>query len=159
MIGKIVSSMLRQPFEQGIMIPGDNTAHVNEDHSVQHAALVLATTGYNSIPVLDNEDHFVGVISLAAIIQVMFEIDDIEADNIDSLYVRDVMDPNYPVLKNEEDLDTMLHLLVDRNYVPVIDLNGVFKGIVTRKAMLKGVNYLAHRLEVEYNLTKKDCKK
>lgn len=159
MIGKIVSTMLTQPFENGIMIAGDNTAHVNEDHSVQHAALVLATTGYNSIPVLDNQDHFVGVISLAAIIQVMFELDDIDSDNIDSLYVRDLMDTDYPILKDQNDLDTMLHLLVDRNYIPIVDNNRVFQGIVTRKSMLKGVNYLAHRLESEYELIKKDCQK
>lgn len=161
MIGPIVEKMLNQPFEHGMLIDGNNVAHVNEDNALQHAALVLTNTGYNSIPVLDNDDHFVGIISLAAIIKIMFGLDDINPDKIHSLYVRDVMMTDYPVLRDENDLETALHLLVDHNYIPVVDEDYYFKGIVTRKSMLKAVNYLAHRLEAEYELTakKNHCQK
>lgn len=155
MIGPVVEEMLKKPFEEGMMIDGNNVAHVNEDNTLQHAALVLTNTGYNSIPVLDNDDHFVGIVSLAAIIKLMFDLDEIDAEKINSLYVRDIMVADYPMLYHAEDLETALHLLVDHNYVPVVDDEEHFKGIVTRKSMLKAVNYLAHRLEVEYDVEKR----
>jgi predicted transcriptional regulator len=45
---------------------------------------------------------------------------------------------------------------VDSNFIPVVDNEGVFEGIVTRKEILKSVNHLAHELELKYDVTEKE---
>lgn len=43
--------------------------------------------------------------------------------------------------------EEVLHLLVDASFLPVVDDNQRFKGIITRKEILKAVNHMAHELE------------
>ena len=38
--------------------------------------------------------------------------------------------------KADDDLDSMLDLLANQNYVPVVDNSGIFQGIITRKKVI-----------------------
>ena len=58
-------------------------------------------------------------------------------------------------MKTEILLEEILHLLVDQAFLAVVDENGVFTGILTRREVMKAVNYLAHDLEKEYTVEKK----
>ncbi|HCI0370879.1 TPA: CBS domain-containing protein, partial [Enterococcus faecium] len=39
------------------------------------------------------------------------------------------------------------HLLVDSPFLPVVTEDRIFKGIITRKELLKAVNFMVHELE------------
>lgn len=52
-------------------------------------------------------------------------------------------------------MEEILHLLVDQTFLAVVDEEGVFTGILTRREVMKAVNYLAHDLEKEYTVEKK----
>ncbi len=47
-------------------------------------------------------------------------------------------------------------MLVDQNYLCVVDKNGIFRGIITRKTLLKRINYMAHEFERIYDVRLKD---
>ncbi|GMC04309.1 hypothetical protein K4E_18530 [Enterococcus thailandicus] len=49
----------------------------------------------------------------------------------------------------------MLHLLVNSPFLPVVTEEKVFKGIITRKELLKAVNFMVHELERRNILTSK----
>lgn len=153
MIGPIMEKYL---FSEELMVPADNVAHVMPEHSAVHAALVLTSLGYNRIPVIDDEGYFVGSIGLSSLMKRMFELNDIDADNIDHLKVEDVMDRKNTVLVYPYSKEYLLHQLVDYNFLPVVDEKGLFLGIIPRKQVLKAVNALAHDLEKEFQLVKKE---
>ncbi len=73
---------------------------------------------------------------------------------IENLTVADVMEVNVPCVA-DNDLEDILHLLVNRSFLPRVDEQGIFCGIITRKEILKAVNHLVHRLEKEYILLAK----
>ncbi len=153
MIGKKTRELMEIP-ETDFIIPADNVATVLYNHPLEHALLVLSKVGYNQIPVLDSEDRLVGLISLANIVNHMMGLTGFDEKLIENLTVADVMEVNVPCV-DDNDLEDILHLLVNRSFLPRVDEQGVFCGIITRKEILKAVNHLVHRLEKEYVLLAK----
>ncbi len=99
---------------------------------------------------LDSSDHLVGLISLANIVDKMMDIDGFNSNVLGGLLVSDVMEVNVASLQQEDDLEDVLHLLVEASFLPIVDANNTFEGIITRKEILKSVNHLAHELEKRY---------
>ena len=50
----------------------------------------------------------------------------------------------------EKDIETQLHLLVDNNFLPVVDDQGGFQGMITRREWFKAFNYLARTFDDHY---------
>jgi predicted transcriptional regulator len=66
------------------------------------------------------------------------------------------MDKEIKTVQQPFNIEKVLNFLVDSNFIPVVDNEGVFEGIVTRKEILKSVNHLAHELELKYDVTEKE---
>lgn len=155
MLNKVMDDMIFQK-DETLMIPAENVAHVLDQHSLIHAMLVLTQVGYSRIPVLNEQGRFVGTVALANIVRTMFENEDIDARQLGSACVRDVMDTHnivtYLPLNHEE----ILHKLVNANFLPVLDQDDYFKGIIPRQKVLTGVNYLAHDIDKHYVIQSKE---
>ena len=146
MISPAIEQLMME-HEETMMIPAENVANVMKEHPLEHALLLLSQAGYSTIPVLDKEDHFVGLLSLNDIVKKMLGIDGIDTSNLEELTVADVMKTDVAVMRPDAELEDILHLLVDASFLPVVDDNQRFKGIITRKEILKAVNHMAHELE------------
>lgn len=146
MISPAIEQLMME-HEETMMIPAENVANVMKEHPLEHALLLLSQAGYSMIPVLDKEDHFVGLLSLNDIVKKMLGIDGIDTSNLEELSVADVMKTDVAVMRPDAELEDILHLLVDASFLPVLDHNGVFCGIVTRREILKAVNYTFHAFQ------------
>ncbi|MFV0558340.1 MAG: cyclic-di-AMP-binding protein CbpB [Enterococcus sp.] len=149
MIGPVVKKLLQEN-QENFLIPANNVATLMENHPLEHALLVLSKVGYSKIPVLDKHDQFVGLIGLSEIVGKMIDLTQIDAQNLVGLTVKDVMIDESVCINEQNDLEELLHLLVDHAFLPMVNEQQVFVGIVTRKALLKSVNHLAHELERRY---------
>ncbi|EOT28936.1 cyclic-di-AMP-binding protein CbpB [Enterococcus saccharolyticus] len=154
MIGKYTEALLMEN-QETFLVPADNVATVLYSHPLEHALLVLSKVGYAKIPVLDSEDHLVGLISLANIVDKMMGLTGFDMNQIEGLTVADVMEVNVPTIQNKDDLEDILHLLVQGSFLPVVNEDNVFEGIITRKEILKAVNHLVHELEKRYTVSTK----
>ena len=157
MIGKDTQALLLEN-QDNFLIPADNVATVMYNHSLDHALLVLSNVGYTKIPVLDKEDHFVGLLGLNDIVRKMVSLTDIDTDNLAGLTVADVMEIGVDYLTDESDLEDILHLLVNNSLLPMMNKERIFLGIITRKEILKCTNHLVHDLERRYQLVPKEDK-
>lgn len=146
MIGSAVKELLLEN-EEAFLVPAENVANVMCLNPLSHALLVLSQVRYSKIPVLDKGDRFVGLISLADVVDKMFEINAVDFQQLKDFTVADVMEVNVPVIGENWELEDVLHLLVDVPFLPVVNDNKKFKGIITRKELLKSVNHMAHELE------------
>lgn len=138
-----------------MVIPADNVANVMKENPLEHALLVLSQVGYSSIPVLDKDDRFVGLLTLTDVVSKMMELDEIDSDNLSQFTVADVMQTDIGTITEKSDLEDILHLLVDANYLPVLDEKGLFKGIITRREILKAVNHTFHEFNKEIKVEPK----
>lgn len=154
MIGQKVKEILLEN-EEYFLVSADNVATLQDTNSLEHAFLVLTNIGYSRIPVVDRKEKLVGSVSLSMVVEVMIDTESINPDKLSEVLVSDVMDKEVKSLKQPFEIEKILNLLVDANFVPVVDDDGVFKGIVTRKEILKSVNHLAHEIESRYALQTK----
>ena len=150
MFSPVLTKLIRK--EQGhFLIPADKIAFVNEDNPLYHAFLILTKVRYAKIPVLDDDQKVVGLISLAMIIAPLSD-----------LKVKDVMQTSFPKINMAEaSLEDQINILIDNNFVAAVDEDGVFQGLVTRREWMKTLNYLGHELDHKYlanYLSQKDRK-
>ncbi|ASZ07729.1 MULTISPECIES: cyclic-di-AMP-binding protein CbpB [Enterococcus] len=154
MIGPVVRELLLEN-QDTFLIPAENVANVLYQHPLSHGLLVLSKVGYSKIPVLDKNDRFVGLISLSDVVNKMLDLQNISMEPLEGLTVADVMEVGVTTVDENWELEDVLHLLVNSPFLPVVTEEKVFKGIITRKELLKAVNFMVHELERRNILTSK----
>lgn len=138
------------------LIPASRIAFVQNDNPLYHAFMILTKVQYSKIPVLDNKQRVVGLLSLSMITDKMMTSDDITIEPLSTLKVEDVMQKDFDKINFvQTELERQLHLLVDNNFLPVVDDKGVFQGLLTRREWIKTFNYIAHNLDEKYDVIPK----
>lgn len=139
------------------LIPASRIAFVEDDNPLYHAFLILTRVKYSKIPVLDKKSRVVGLISLAMITDKMLKTDKISIEPLDKLKVRDVMQTKFSKINFvQTTLETQLHLLIDNAFLPVVDDQDVFQGLLTRREWIKAFNYVVHTFDGHYTVTPKE---
>ena len=90
-------------------------------------------SGYSKIPVLDSEDHLVGLISISNVVERMMDLTGFSMDNLEGLTAADVMEVNVVCIKEDGELEDMLHLLVDQAFLPIVNEENIFVGIIPKR--------------------------
>lgn len=123
-----------------LMIPSEKVAHVQLGNSLEHALLVLTKSGYSAIPVLDPLYKLHGLISTPIIMESILGLERIEYEKLELTKVEEVMNTKISHLKIDDSLQDMIELLVDHPFLCVENQEGIFEGILTRRAFLNLLN-------------------
>ena len=121
------------------IIPAERVAHVQITNNLEHALLVLTKSGYTAIPVLDPQYKLYGLISSPMIMDAILGLQRIEFEKLEELKVSEVMNPEIPRLRIEDRLEIGLDLLIDHPFICIENEEGIFEGILTRRAILKKI--------------------
>jgi predicted transcriptional regulator len=157
LIAKSLEQLLEQR-QDHFLIPAELVANVQETNHLDHAFLVLTKVRYSKIPVLDKQQHFKGLLSLAMLTETMLGMNGIDPSTLARHQVAEVMQTDVPTIRLPYDIEEILHLLVDQPFLVVVDENKIFTGIVTRREIIKSFNYAAHQLDQEFEITAKNLK-
>ncbi|MCQ9210049.1 cyclic-di-AMP-binding protein CbpB [Granulicatella seriolae] len=154
MIHKIVSELLLEE-EDKLFIPAEKVAIIQDDHTLEHALLVLSNVKYSVIPVVNKHSKLVGLISIPMIINKIMDINAINFNQLRKYKVSEVMATKIPTVGPQTDLEDILNDLIDATFLCIVTPENDFLGIITRKEVLKRINYLVHQLEKDYDITAK----
>lgn len=124
---------------EDLMISSEKVAHVQLNNPLEHALLVLVKSGYFAVPVLDNSYKLAGSISKTEILDQILGVDRFEVEKLSELTVHEVMDTNIKSIRRDITFIEGLKSIIDDPYVCVVDNEGFFEGILTRRAILKEV--------------------
>lgn len=121
------------------LIPKIKVEFLYEDFSLRQAVEKMEYHRYSVVPVLSKDGKYLYSLSEGDILYAMtknkLKFEDLTKIRLESIKRdRDVK----PVSINSS-MDDLVKLIVDQNFVPVVDDRGVFIGIITRKAV---INYL-----------------
>ena len=133
------------------LTPRENVAHLDDDDTLRQALEKMEHHGYTAIPMLSKEGKYVGTVKEG---DILWHIKD---NNFPSL--REMED--IPILDIERKRDNeavnisismeeLVNKITNQNFVPVVDDNNVFIGIITRKDVIL---YLANREMIEDSQT------
>lgn len=127
-----------------LMIPSERVAHVQVGNSLEHALLVLTKSGYTAIPVLDPHYKLHGLISTPIIMESILGLERIEYEKLEQTRVEEAMNKTIPHLKIDASIQNTIELLVDHPFLCVENDDGLFEGIITRRAVLHLLNNALH---------------
>ena len=158
LIHKRIQELLLQDRDK-LFIDAEKVAILQEDHTLEHAMLVLTNVRYSLIPVLNKENKIVGLISLAMILQKITGVEQIHMNQLGKYKVREVMRTEFPIIHQDTQVEDVLNELVDESFICIGNEGNEFVGIVTRKELLKRINFMVHELTREYDFVEKENSK
>ncbi len=124
--------------------PKSKVISVYSDTSVESALKIMLKSHFTMIPVLEREsDRYIYSLSTSDILARFAETEDIESvkkETISSIAIGRLIVP----CRMDTEVEILTDLVVNQNYVPLVDEDGKFVGLVTRKAV---INYLVDRLD------------
>lgn len=124
------------------LVPKSEVAYLRDDMTLRQGLEKLRRSGFNAIPVIDMEDRYVGVVSVADflwnILAYNQSLEDITLKSLESMTVRDFLqNGKVKAARIDTAMENLLERAKSQNFVPVIDDRSVFIGIVTRSDIIK----------------------
>lgn len=119
------------------LIPKSDTAYIYSDFSVRQALEKMKHYGYTAIPMIDRDGKYIGTVTegdfLWALTNNMDKISDLE--RIPVLEIKRRVN-NRPV-NIDANIEDLMDMSLYQNFIPVIDDQEVFIGLVTRKDIIQ----------------------
>lgn len=128
-----------------LIVPRDKVMFVRSKWTLEQALSKLMESGWSSVPVLNDNDKVEGIISKTLILENARLEKVPYYHDFQRKFVNDSMRKDVPTLSEDTLLRYGIELLVDWPYLPVINQQKTFAGILTRRSILD------HLLKVFYN--------
>lgn len=120
------------------LTPKSEVAHLHTDWTLRQAIEKLERSGYTAIPMIDRQGRYIGTVTEGDILWTLkkrYNMNLREAENVSILTVSRRVDFR-PVSINAS-MEDLVQMAMNQNFVPVIDDNQIFIGIVTRKDIIR----------------------
>lgn len=123
------------------LTPKSQVACLRNDASVRQGLEKMRYHGYNALPVLDEEGHYVGMVRDGDLLWLIVDrgADLVALEDVPlTLLIRG----DNPPVKNSAPMAELLERVKENNFVPVIDDRDCFIGLIRRKDVIE---YFSHR--------------
>jgi len=107
---------------------------VYDDDTVQHAIDILKRERFTSIPILSRDGEYYGTLTEGDLLYTIYESGIKWASNLKISEIDRNRD--YKAVMITDPVITLIVRASDENFVPIVDENNKFLGIVTRKKLL-----------------------
>ena len=119
------------------LTPKSDVSYIVENQTIKQALEVLGN-GHAAVPLISEMGKYMGTITEGDILRRFLENRDLSIQEMEHFPIRDIPRriANHPVSINA-DISDLFSAAMVQNFVPVIDDNKVFIGIVTRKEIMQ----------------------
>lgn len=120
------------------LVPKSEVMYLYEDYTMRQAIEKMEYHKYGAVPIITREGRYIGTLTEGDILWELagrdfHDIRDAEEISLKSIHrKRD----NQPVNVNCN-IEDLVMTSLNQNFVPVIDDNGIFIGIITRKSIIE----------------------
>lgn len=129
--------------------PKFQVSYVFENDSIRAGLEKMKHHGYTSIPVLNENNEYVGTVSEGDFLWYLVDDNDslqkVKMKSVEDKKIKDILrkdrNPSVGIMASVEELLTRAMM---QNFIPVVDDSGIFIGIVTRKSIIE---YLVNKNE------------
>jgi len=119
-----------------LLRPKDDTVYINSGSTVRQGLEKIRAHGYTAIPVIAPTGEYVGTVSEGDFLWALCGCESIKA--LEKLTVSDIIRTKRDkAVSVSADMNELLLLIMEQNFVPVTDDRGKFIGIVTRRDIIK----------------------
>ncbi len=127
------------------LTPKEEVAYVEEDDSLRQVVERLEYHGYSAIPLLSKDGKYIGTITEG---DILWEMKDKDYPNVHRMEKIRIMEVprrrDNEAVNVQESMENLYDKITNQNFVPVVDDDQTFIGIVTRKDIIV---YLAKKVK------------
>lgn len=122
--------------------PKISVAFLYNDYTIRQSLEKMRHYGYAAIPVINREGRYIGTVSegdfLWFIKDCFINNEDVNLKTLEETPLSKILKANtYKPMKVTADVNELITLATNQNFVPVVDDLGSFIGIVTRRDIIK----------------------
>ena len=125
--------------------PKSELAYVHDYHTLRQALEIMEYHKYSSVPMINKEGKYVGTITEGDLLWGLKKLNLLnirEAETISILKIERRRD--YQCVRVECDIEDLIERAMEQNYVPVVDDDNIFIGIITRRDI---INYCYKKMK------------
>ena len=94
--------------------------------------------GYSAIPLIAEDGRYLGTISEGDLLWHIVQDEDIRMEGLEDVLITQLLKANkVPAVKVDADAGELADMIINQNFVPVVDDRNVLMGIVTRKRVMQ----------------------
>ena len=118
--------------------PKSEVAYIYDYHTLRQALEIMEYHKYSSVPILNKEGEYVGTITEGDLLWSLKRWNLLnlkDAEDISIMKIDRRLD--YLSVSAESDMEDLIGRVMEQNFVPVVDDDRKFIGIVTRKSIIE----------------------
>ena len=120
------------------LTPKSDVAYLYSDCSIRQGLERMKRSGYTAIPVLSREGTYLGMIREGDFLWYLTDqAYDASIRDLENVRITEIMKPGAAAEPITVSIEKIIERAVDQNFVPLVDDNGRFIGIVTRGRVMK----------------------
>lgn len=129
------------------LTPKEEVAYIEEDDTLRQVIQRLEFHGYSAIPLVSKNGKYIGTVTEGDLLWGMKDKGFPDLHDMEKIRILDLKRRrDNEAVKVSEPMENMFEKITNQNFVPVVDDDGTFIGIVTRKDVLL---YLANKKKKE----------
>lgn len=119
------------------LVPKNDVMFLYDDYSVRQAMEKMEYHKYSSVPIISREGKYVGTLTEGDILWELKRRGNVNLQEMEEIKIKTLprKRDNEPININCN-IDDLIMTSMNQNFVPVIDDNRIFIGIVTRKSII-----------------------
>ncbi len=129
------------------LTPKSEVAYIYEDYTMRQTLEKMEYHRYSSIPIINKEGKYVGTLTEGDLLWTLkndFSLDMKSIEDIPIMSIKRRKD-NAPV-SVEANIEDLISKSMNQNFVPVIDDNETFIGIIKRRDI---IDYCYHKMNIQ----------
>lgn len=120
------------------LLPKDQVSFITSSITMLEALVQLENHYYSAIPIIDEEGKYVGTLSEGDLLWKLKDTAGLSFENMREVTVSDIQrHVHNESVEIHAQMEDMLTLAADQNFVPVVDDKGIFMGIIRRKDIIE----------------------
>ena len=120
------------------LIPKSEVAYIFENETLRQTLEKMEHRKFSCIPLLSPDGKYTGTISEGDLLWGMQRLEISDLKDAESVPIMAIpRRANYKPVHINSDMEDLVDRAINQNYVPVVDDQGFFIGIITRKAIIK----------------------
>jgi CBS domain-containing protein len=129
------------------LTPKENVAHIDDNDTLRQALETMEHRGYAAIPILTQDGKYIGTVTEGDMLWYLKSHGFPSLRKMEKLSIMDVARRRDNEAVNISiSMEGLVDKITNQNFVPVVDDNNVFIGIITRKDVIL---YLSNKELVE----------
>ena len=120
-----------------LMIPKVFTKFLHESDSIRQGLELMELNHYTALPVLDNQECFVGCVSEGDFLRHIIATGSTDKRFHEKFRVSEILRKDFcPAIRIDSERDTVIEAMMKQNFLPVVDDRNMLCGILTRSALI-----------------------